>query len=199
MVYRSLFFVLSVALLTQCRSDQTVDPLAVEATTDGVVNMIVEIPAGTNRKIEFDYASGSFAVDQKNGQDRIIDFLPYPGNYGFVPGTLMDKERGGDGDALDILVLGEAQSTGSLIPVRLLGALVLRDKGEIDTKLIAIPADDGQSVIEAENFLEFATKYGAALRIIEDWFQNYKGHGVMEFIRWEDDAYAREEVERWRK
>ncbi|MEM1216335.1 MAG: inorganic diphosphatase, partial [Bacteroidota bacterium] len=120
---------------TQCRSDSIVDPQTVAATTDGVVNMIVEIPAGTNRKVEFDYEMGIFKTDQKNGKDRIIDFLPYPGNYGFVPGTLMDKARGGDGDALDILVLSEAQPTGSLLSVRMLGALVLRDRGEIDTKL----------------------------------------------------------------
>ncbi|MEM1217195.1 MAG: inorganic diphosphatase, partial [Bacteroidota bacterium] len=79
------------------------------------------------------------------------------------------------------------------------GALVLLDLGEIYTQLIAIPAKGAASVIQADNFLDFATRYDAALRIIEDWFQNYKGNGEVEIIRWEDDAYAREEIERWRK
>jgi inorganic pyrophosphatase len=31
----------------------------------------------------------------------------YPGNYGVIPRTLLPGELGGDGDALDVLVLGE--------------------------------------------------------------------------------------------
>ena len=40
------------------------------------INVVVEIPAGTNHKIEYDKENKEFVVDQRNGKDRIIDFLP---------------------------------------------------------------------------------------------------------------------------
>ena len=111
----------------------------------------------------------------------------------------MDKERGGDGDALDILVIGEAVPTGTILQVIPIGALLLRDRDEIDTKIIAIPADPARQVIHADDFMSFALRYDAARRIIEDWFQNYKGPERVEIIRWEDEEYALSEVEKWQK
>ena len=43
---------------------------------------------------------------------RLIDFLPYPSNYGSIPKTLVDSEDAGDGDSVDVLVLGEALARG---------------------------------------------------------------------------------------
>lgn len=185
--------------LTACKQKSKADPYQLLSMEGQWMQVIVEIPAGTNHKIEYDYASGEFLNDQVDGQDRVIDFLPYPGNYGFVPGTLMDKERGGDGDALDILVIGEAVPTGTSLQVKPLGALVLKDGGEIDTKLIAIPSDKSLRVLSADNFMDFALRYDAARRIIEDWFQNYKGTGRVEVVRWEDESYAWAELEKWKK
>lgn len=191
-------FLFLILVLNACKQQQS-DPRSLPTLEGDYLQMIVEIPAGTNQKIEFDYADGSFKVDQIDGQDRVIDFLPYPGNYGFVPGTLMDKERGGDGDALDILMLGESVATGTALAVIPIGALLLRDRDEIDTKLIAIPADPAKQVIKAKDFMTFALRYDAARRIIEDWFQNYKGPEGVEVIRWEDEKYAWSEVEKWKE
>ena len=52
----------------------------------GGIQAVVEIPAGTNLKLEYNAESGSIEPDQEEGADRYINFLPYPGNYGFVPG-----------------------------------------------------------------------------------------------------------------
>lgn len=62
---------------------------------NGFLQMIVEIPAGTNKKIEYDKNLDDFFIDKIDGVDRVINFLPYPGNYGFIPSTKIDKERGG--------------------------------------------------------------------------------------------------------
>ena len=196
---RNLLCLLFLALVLNGCKQQQDDPRNLPALEGEYLQMIVEIPAGTNQKIEFDYTDGTFKIDQVNGKDRVIDFLPYPGNYGFIPGTLMDKERGGDGDALDILVIGESVTTGTAMPVIPIGALILRDRDEIDTKLIAIPADPALQVIKVEDFMSFALKYDAARRIIEDWFQNYKGPVGVEVIRWEDEKYAWSEVKKWTK
>lgn len=182
-----------------CRETTAPDPTTASATRGAYLQAVIEIPAGTNHKIEYDYASKQFLNDQIDGKDRIINFLPYPGNYGFIPGTLMDKERGGDGDALDILVIGESVPTGTIMEVIPIGTLMLRDRQEIDTKIIAIPADPQKQVMKAEDFITFALKYDAARRIIEDWFQNYKGAKGVEILRWEDEQYALQEVEKWKK
>lgn len=193
-----LISLLFLALLS-CRQQSSPNPTEVPAIQGEYLQAVIEIPAGTNHKIEYDYASGKFVNDQLDGKDRVINFLPYPGNYGFIPSTLMDKERGGDGDALDILVIGESVPTGTVMDVIPIGALMLRDRDEIDTKLIAIPADPAQQVIQAKDFMGFALNYDAARRIIEDWFQNYKGAEGVEILRWEDERYAQQEVEKWKK
>ena len=167
-------------------------------STDGdALNVIVEIPAGSNKKIEYRPGQG-FVNDTLEGVDRIVAFLPYPGNYGFVPSTLMDERRGGDGDALDVLVIGEAVPTATRLRVHPIAALMLRDRGEIDTKIIAVPADPGKRTLRVDNFLDFSLGNDAAKRIIETWFLNYKGPGVTELLRWEDESYAWREVRKWR-
>lgn len=195
----SVFSVLLILGTFACREEATPDPTTVSAIKGDYLQAVIEIPAGTNHKIEYDYASKQFLNDQIDGKDRVINFLPYPGNYGFIPSTLMDKERGGDGDALDILVIGESVPTGTVMEVIPIGALMLRDRQEIDTKIIAIPADPQKQVIKAEDFMTFALKYDAARRIIEDWFQNYKGAEGVEIVRWEDERFALQEVEKWKK
>lgn len=191
-------------LFTSCDSNnnqvykRVSKPYEVPAIADQHINVVVEIPAGSNHKIEYDTENGFVNDKNADGSTRVINFLPYPGNYGFIPGTLMDSLRGGDGDPLDVLVISESAATGSLIPVKPIGALLLKDDGETDTKIIAIPADERLQIVAAKDFLDFAINYDAARKIIEDWFLNYKGPGRTEMIRWEDEFYAWEEVRKWK-
>lgn len=178
---------------------QPADPYAVASQQGDALNVIVEIPAGTNHKIEYRPGTG-FGLDTlPGGIGRVINFLPYPGNYGFVPNTIMDKERGGDGDPLDVLVLSESVPTGTQLAVTPIGALLLRDRGEIDTKIIAVPADSTLRVFNVETFLDFALEHDAARSIVETWFLNYKGPRATELIRWEDESYAWREVRKWKR
>lgn len=196
------FLLLLGLLMGACKQNPMkpqVDYETLPAISGDLVNMVVEIPAGTNHKIEYRPEEAIFRVDQLEGEERVIHFLPYPGNYGFIPGTLMDKAKGGDGDALDILLISEAVPTGTVVGVQPIGALLLRDRGEIDTKIIAVPVDSTNQVLEADNFIDFMVYYDAGRRILEDWFTNYKGQGVVEMIRWEDDRYAWQEIRKWEK
>lgn len=161
------------------------------------VNVIVEIPAGTNKKIEFNYELDDFIVDQKNGKDRIISFLPYPGNYGFIPSTIMNKDRGGDGDALDIIVLSSTIPTGTIIETIPIGVLLLEDGGEIDNKLIAIPANPEHQNITSITLESLKNDYPGTLDIIKTWFTSYKGPRVIKFIGWGDENEAMKEIEKW--
>lgn len=194
-----LFFLMMVLLLASCKEVSQPDYQKIPARSDSgkAVNVVVEIPAGTNHKVEYNYRNGKFATDTLDGEPRVIDFLPYPGNYGFIPSTLMDEDRGGDGDALDILVIGESLPTGTVIEAIPIATLRLVDRGEVDTKIIAVPASPEKQVIKATDFQAFLIEYDAAKRIIENWFLHYKGWQVVEFLGWENEQYAWEEIEKW--
>ena len=198
---RTIYLILFTLVLFSCRDSgkpaAEVDPLSLPAMEGDTINVVVEIPAGTNRKIEFNAARGEFLPDSLEGRERVINFLPYPGNYGFIPSTQMDQARGGDGDAMDVLVIGESMPTGSHIRALPIGALKLLDQGEADTKIIAVPVDPDKQVITTASYQDFYIDYHAARRIVEDWFLNYKGFGVMELQGWEDEAWAREEIRKW--
>ena len=70
--------------------------------------MIVEIPKNSSNKYEYDGALGVFRLDR-----TLYSPMHYPGDYGFIPGTLAD-----DGDPLDVLALVEEPSfSGCMIEV----------------------------------------------------------------------------------
>ena len=162
------------------------------------IQMIVEIPAGTNKKIEYNSNNNTFKVNKINQKDRIIDFLPYPANYGFIDSTLMNKENGGDGDALDVLLISEALSTGTIVDIFPIGMLVINDNNENDTKIIAIPVEKKLQIISVDSFKELQDNYPAILKIIQLWFLNYKEGNVIHYIRWDDEVSAKEEIEKWK-
>ena len=164
---------------------------------DNLLQMVVEIPAGTNKKIEYDEGLNSFLIDKRDGVGRIVNFLPYPGNYGFIPSTKMDKKRGGDGDALDILLISESIDTGTIVDVIPIGLLVLKDSNEIDTKIIAIPAEKSLRIINAANYSDLDKDYLILKDMIKLWFISYKGKGLIEFIKWGDEIDAKAEINKW--
>ena len=71
--------------------------------------MIVEIPKGSSNKYEYDGELDMFRLDR-----ALYSPMHYPGDYGFIPGTLAE-----DNDPLDVLCLVQNPSfTGCLIEVR---------------------------------------------------------------------------------
>lgn len=144
---------------------------------DGTVNVVVEIPAGTNAKWEVSKTDGAMKWEFKNGKPRVVKYLSYPGNYGMIPKTLLPKELGGDGDPLDVIVLGPAVQRGSVVSARLVGVLKLLDGGEQDDKLLAIMADSPLN--EVSSLAELRANFHGVTEIVETWFVNYKGAGKM--------------------
>src|SRR5215469_12618398 len=97
------------------------------------VNAVIEIPKGSVNKYEYDVKLQVFRLDR-----TLFSPVHYPGDYGFIPGTL-----GLDGDPLDVLVLVEAPSfAGCLIEVRPIGLLRMLDQGKNDEKILAVAESD---------------------------------------------------------
>ncbi|SFU32357.1 inorganic pyrophosphatase [Pustulibacterium marinum] len=157
---------------------------------DNNLNAVVEIPAGTNKKIEYQEISKEFKTDQRNGEDRIIEFLPYVGNYGFIAGTLTKRAEDGDGDPVDVLILSEHQKTGKIVSVKPIALLKLVDNGDLDYKVIAIPSDGKSAVIDINSYQELQKEYPGIISIVETWFTNYDKVQTQNIVGWGDEKEA---------
>jgi inorganic pyrophosphatase len=99
----------------------------------GVVRMIVEIPRNSHNKYEYDTDLNAFRLDR-----ALYSPIHYPGDYGFIPGTM-----GGDGDPLDILTLvDEPGYPGIIMDVRPVGVLQMKDQNGPDEKILAVSHRD---------------------------------------------------------
>ena len=92
--------------------------------------MIVEIPRNSSNKYEYDGELELFRLDR-----ALYSPMHYPGDYGFIPGTLAE-----DDDPIDVLCLvSEPSFTGCMIEVRPIGLLNMIDSEEGDQKILAVP------------------------------------------------------------
>lgn len=144
----------------------------------GVANAVIEVPAGYVDKWEVKNADGLLHWDLADGKPRRVAYLGYPANYGMVPRTVLSKVRGGDGDPLDVLVLGAAIPRGSVVPVRVIGLLEMRDRGELDVKLVAVR--EATPLGEVRSIDDLNRNFPGITSILETWFSNYKGAGLTE-------------------
>lgn len=98
-----------------------------------VIDVFVEVPMGSRNKYEYDHGTGRFVLDR-----MLFTAVRYPGDYGYVPGTLAR-----DGDALDAMViLGEPTFPGCHIRARVLGMLDMADDRGPDEKILCVPETD---------------------------------------------------------
>ncbi len=100
---------------------------------NGELNVVIEIPTGSNHKIEWDRERACFMLDRVEP----IAFAK-PCNYGFIPQTIDE-----DGDELDVLVITDQPlTTGIWMKAKILGVMKFVDDGEVDDKIICVPEDD---------------------------------------------------------
>lgn len=166
-------------------------------TPDGQVQMIVEIPAGTNDKWHVETISGQLVHEIKDGKPRRINYLSYPFNYGCIGQTCMPESEGGDGDALDIILLAPAQERGKVLPVKIIGGLKLSERGQSDNKLLAVLPDgdfdcDSKCVSSID---ELNTHFPGVMHIIETWLSHYKGPTTFSFDSYLSPQEARDLIE----
>jgi inorganic pyrophosphatase len=182
-------------LCIQCQTSEKASVYELSAySSNNHIQAVIEIPAGTSKKIEFNTRSKQFEVDQRNGKDRVIQYLPYPANYGFIPGTFSDPTKGGDGDALDILILCESVPTGTIMEVLPIGMLKLIDDGELDYKIIAIPVDQTLRTVDATRLDILQEKFPYIQEIIAQWFLNYDPGNHQEIQGMGNEAEALNEI-----
>lgn len=158
------------------------------------INVVVEIPTGSNHKIEWDREHACFMLDR-------VEPLAFakPCNYGFIPQTLDE-----DGDELDALIVTEQPlTTGIWLKARVLGVMKFVDGGEVDDKIICVPADDRNN---GDIYKTLADLPEQLLKQIEFHFNHYKDlkkPGSTEVKAFEDADSAKkviaDSIERYHK
>jgi len=155
--------------------------------SNGILNMIVEIPRWTNAKLEIskEDAFNPIKQDIKKGRLRFVrNCFPHHGyiwNYGAFPQTWEDPNHShpetkarGDNDPLDVCEIGEQIGfTGQVKQVKVLGIMALLDEEETDWKVIVVDVAD--PLAPKLNDIEDVERHLPGLiRATNEWFRIYK-------------------------
>lgn len=145
------------------------------------LNLVVEIPKGSDQKIELEKETGEFKLD------RVLhEPFKFPYNYGLIPQTLYE-----DGDAADgFLISNDVAQTGNVIKIRPVGMVRFIDSGETDDKIIAVKIGDP----DFENVRDISDFPEKVLKELEEFLSNYKRPEgkVTEVKGFENTAAAKE-------
>ena len=158
---------------------------------NGLVNTVVEIPQGSRLKIEWNRDKAAFMLDRVEPS-----IFAKPVSYGFIPQTLDE-----DGDELDTLVVcSEPIPTGVFFEARIIGVMRFEDDGEVDDKIVVVPADDrdnGDAIQSLDDIKQLVKQ-------LENHFSHYKDlkkPGLTIVKGWGDTeeakAIVKSCIERW--
>lgn len=145
-------------------------------------NMVVEIPRGSQKKMEIDRQTlgNPIRQDIKDGRLREVS-TPYPFNYGALCQTwedpsLEDVDLGtkGDSDPLDVCELSSVESyMGEVKQVKVLGCYAMIDDRETDWKIVCLDANDPlcDKIESAEDLIKY---YSSEINECFEFLRDYK-------------------------
>ena len=129
---------------------------------NGIINTVVEISQGSRLKIEWNRDKAAFMLDRVEPA-----IFAKPVNYGFIPQTLDE-----DGDELDTLIVcSEPIPTGVFFEARIIGVMRFADDGEVDDKIVCVPADDRDTGDAITSLQDLPAQW---TRQVEHHFSHYK-------------------------
>jgi inorganic pyrophosphatase len=158
----------------------------------GIVNVVVEIPAGSMHKIEW---NRDLAVMQLDRVEPSI--FAKPTNYGFIPQTLDE-----DGDELDVLLItDEPLPTGIFLEAKVIGVMKFEDDGEVDDKVVVVPADDRNTGNAVNSLSDLPERLIKQIEFHFNHYKDLKKPGTTIVKSWGDVEEAKqvihESIERW--
>jgi inorganic pyrophosphatase len=160
----------------------------------GVITTVIEIPEGSILKIEYRRDTGTFEIDRVEP-----NIFPKPASYGFIPQTLDD-----DGDELDTLVVcDEPIPTSVHLQARIIGVLNFEDDGEMDHKVICVPADDRTTGDRIKTLDDLGERWKQKVQFHFEHYKDLKKPGTTKVLGFGDAEEAkkiiRECIERFKK
>lgn len=149
---------------------------------NGLVNTVVEIPEGSINKIEWDRERAVFMLDRVEPK-----IFAKPCTYGFIPQTLDE-----DGDELDTLIVcDEPLSTGVWMEARVLGVLKFEDDGEMDDKIVVVPADDRNNGDSIKSLDDLSDRWKEMIEFHFNHVKDLKKPGSTKVLGWGDIEEAK--------
>jgi inorganic pyrophosphatase len=167
--------------------DLPVGPVSPEGEPPALAYAVVETPAGSSNKYEYDPDLGVFTLDRV-----LANSVHFPGDYGFIPSTIAE-----DGEPLDVLLIATGPSfPGMLVLVRPVGVAEVIDAGVNDAKVIAVAVGEPRHAAVRD----VADVGPHRIREIEHFFAIYKSLAAVEnappqsVVGWKPAAAARERI-----
>ncbi|WP_127207016.1 inorganic diphosphatase [Neisseria meningitidis] len=160
----------------------------------GIINVVTETPAGSNHKIEWNRKLAAFQLDRVEPA-----IFAKPTNYGFIPQTLDE-----DGDELDVLLVTEQPlATGVFLEARVIGVMKFVDDGEVDDKIVCVPADDRNNGNAYKTLSDLPQQLIKQIEFHFNHYKDLKKAGTTKVESWGDAEEAKkvikESIERWNK
>jgi inorganic pyrophosphatase len=161
---------------------------------NGTVVTVVEIPEGSMLKIEWDRKHYAFMLDRVEPA-----IFAKPCSYGFIPQTLDE-----DGDELDALIIcDEPLPTGVWLEARIVGIMNFEDDGEMDHKVVVVPADDRNNGDSIKTLSDLGERWKQKIEHHFNHYKDLKKPGSTKVLGWGDDEAAKkviaECIERFKK
>jgi len=149
---------------------------------NGIVNTVVEIPEGSVLKIEWDRKNAAFMLDRVEPA-----IFAKPCSYGFIPGTLDE-----DGDELDTLIVcAEPLPTGIWLEARIVGIMNFEDDGEMDHKVVVVPADDRNTGDSIKTLGDLGERWKQKIDHHFSHYKDLKKPGSTKVLGWGDAEDAK--------
>ncbi len=162
--------------------------------SNGLVNTVVEISEGSILKVEWDRKRASFTLDRVEPA-----IFAKPCNYGFIPQTLDE-----DGDELDTLIVcDEPLPMGVWLETRIVGVLKFEDDGEVDDKVVVVPADNRNTGDTIKTLDDLGERWKQKIVHHFTHYKDLKKPGTTKVLGWGDVTDAKkiihECIERYKK
>lgn len=187
----TILLLLVTLLLYSCHTDYATLPTYSGARQ---LQAVIETPAGSSQSVTYDVATKAFVNEKLAGKDRVLQFLPYPGNYGFIPST----EVGANGRGLSTIVLAERSESGTVMEILPIATIMLeKPTGDLYPVIISVPARPSEQTIKATNFKSLSIEYPAVKQILQQWFIHHTYPNQLKFVGWKDEKFAEKEIQRW--
>lgn len=152
---------------------------------NGVVNTVVEIPMGSSLKVEWDRKRAAFMLDRVEPA-----IFAKPCNYGFIPQTTDE-----DGDELDTLIVtDEPLPTGIWLEAKVIGMLNFEDDGEMDYKVVVVPADDRNTGDRINSLDDLGERWKQKVEHHFTHYKDLKKPGSTKVMGWGDVEAAKKVI-----
>jgi len=146
---------------------------------------VIETPAGASVG-----GSYNFEKDRIATSSDTIDFLPYPGNYGFILRNEVIERSLDRNDHLSCLVLSSSITPLDVVEVYPIGVLSLESNANEEHVIICIPSQSELQSIKIKDFVDLMTQYEPVRFQIQHWFSNFMGVNKVHIKGWEDEEFA---------